>query len=91
MKQHEIIESFLFDFLRANGFPATILYSEITSQWYISCAIEVKNGDLLTSICEHRDSPEKARSAFIRRLSGSTVVIYNFDGNRTEICIPAFC
>lgn len=48
---------------------ACILLSEVTGQWYVSARIEVTDGGLLRSVCEHRDSPERAVLAFLAELT----------------------
>jgi hypothetical protein len=45
-----------------------VLYSDVTGEFYVSARIEVINGGILSSICEHRRTPQQAVIAFAERL-----------------------
>lgn len=47
---------------------ATLCLSDYTGQWYVSAAIEISDGAVLTGIVEHRDAPADAVAEFVNRL-----------------------
>lgn len=85
-----IVEGFLFDFFRENKVRCAIQFSEYTNKWYIESPIEIKDGHILKSICEHRCTAEEARVAFIRAVSGETIVFNSIYGDRVQINVPRF-
>jgi hypothetical protein len=47
---------------------AHLCLSEMTGEWYVSARIEISNGAMLSSICEHRSTPDAAVAAFLDEL-----------------------
>jgi hypothetical protein len=47
---------------------ATLNYSTYTGQFYVSSRAEVTDGSIASGVTEHRDTPQEAVQAFLRRL-----------------------
>ncbi|MCM3109933.1 hypothetical protein [Lederbergia lenta] len=54
---------------------AKVLYSDFTNKFYLSTNLEIKNGNILNSPCEHRETIEEAVNATFRRFSEANVIV----------------
>lgn len=62
-------------------------YSTVTEKFYWTSKLEVKDGCMLTSIVEHRESPEEALDAYRDRLQGKDLIADFEDGRREYIVL----
>ena len=66
---------------------ASVHLSPYTGKWLVEASIEIGNGSMLTSPCEHADSPDAAIRAFFARLTDlaqDEYVVTRFHGRRRE-------
>jgi len=62
-----------------------IRYSDFTKKFYVHIdGLEIKDGDMLQGISEHRDTVCEAIEAFCNTLKGKSIVVNAYTTNRRE-------
>ena len=65
------------DFIRTleeSGLQPEIKYSTTTELFYVHSKLEIKQGSMLTCVCEHRNTPEEAVDAYRDGIRGKNLV-----------------
>ena len=68
------------------GLCPEINYSTTTEKFYVTSKLEIKDGCVVSSPCEHRDSPEDAVDAYLLALYGKCLCA-DIGGIRKDVLI----